>query len=216
MKHLFLTSKFHYVAEDIARKLSDEQKQKVVYVTTPFGYRKFNEKELVWHYNNLDAMKKYGYNYEFYDISGKTSQDIENDLANYSTVYVEGGSAFYFMQEALKNNFGDYVKNRLESGMIYISESAGSVCAGIDIAANSRPGKSLEDYDLPNSNGFNIINFAILPHWGQEDKKPDYFDYKIPRAYNENFPYILLANNQYIEVNDDCYKIIDVTKNRST
>lgn len=210
MKHLFLTSKFHYVAEDIARKLSDEQKQKVVYITTPFGYRKFNEKELVWHYNNLDAMKKYGYNYEFYDISGKTSQDIESDLAKYSTVYVEGGSAFYFMQEALKNNFGDYIKKRLESGMIYISESAGSVVMGPDIAAQSRPGKSLEDYDLPNSRGFNIVNFCFMPHWGQVEKRGDYMTYKIPQSYNDGFTYILVTNNQYVEVDGDSYRIVDI------
>lgn len=96
--------------------------------------------------------------------------------------------------------------------MIYISESAGSVCAGADIAANSRPGKSLANYDLPNSAGFRFVNFAILPHWGQDDKKPDYFAYKIPQAYKEDFPYILLSNSQYVEVTDDWYKIIDVNK----
>ena len=156
-------------------------------------------------------MQKYGYKYDFYDIIGKTSSDIERDLAKYQTMYVEGGSPFFFMQKALKNNFGDYVKKRLDSGMIYISESAGSIVAGPDIAANSRPGKSLENYDLPNSSGFNLVNFAILPHWGQESKKTDYFTYKIPQAYKEDFPYILLANNQYVEVTDDWYKRVDVT-----
>lgn len=209
---LFLTSKFHYVAEDIASKLSDEQKQKVVYITTPFGYRKFEDSELVWHYNNLEAMKKFGYNYEFYDISGKTSQDIESDLAKYSTIYVEGGSAFYFMQEALKNNFGDYIKKRLESGMIYISESAGSVVMGPDIAAQSRPGKSQKDYVLPDSRGFNIVNFCFMPHWGQTEKREDYMTYKIPQSYNDGFPYLLLTNNQYAEVDDNSYRIVDIAQ----
>ncbi len=208
---LYLTSKFHHVAHDIAHKLSKEQKQKVVFITTPFGYRKFKKSELDWHSNNLDAMKKYGYTYDFYDIIGKTNSDFERELAKYQTMYVEGGNPFFFMQESLKNNFGDYLKKRLDSGMIYVSESAGSVCAGIDIAANSRPGKSLENYDLPNSAGFGFVNFAILPHWGQEDKKPDYFAYKIPQSYKEDFPYVLLTNSQYVEATDDWYKIIDVT-----
>jgi len=209
---LFLTSKFHFVAYNIANKLSEEQKQKVVFITTPFKYRDFKESELVWHYDNLDAMQKYGYKYEFYDIIGKSSNEIERDLAKYQTMYVEGGSAFFLMQEANKNNFGDYVKKRLDSGMIYISESAGSVCAGPDIAAQSRPGKSLQDYDLKSSTGFNIVNFAILPHWGQKEKTEDYFNYKIPQSYKEDFPYILLSNNQYVEVTDDWYKIIDVSQ----
>lgn len=207
---LYLTSKFHHVAHDIADKLSDEQRQSVVFITTPFKYRQFKESELDWHYANLEAMKKYGYNYDFYDIIGKTNSDFERDLAKYHTIYVEGGNSFFFMQEAYKNNFGDYLKKRLDSGMIYISESAGSVCAGADIAANSRPGKSVADYDLPNSSGFGYVSFAILPHWGQESKKSDYFTYKTPQAYKEDFPYILLSNSQYVEVTDDWYKIIDV------
>ncbi len=211
---LFLTSKFHYVARDIAAKLSDEQKQKVVFITTPFKYRQFKESELDWHYFNLEAMKKYGYKYDFYDIIGKSSEDIEHDLGKYETMYVEGGNPFFFMQEALKNNFGDYIKKRLDDGMIYISESAGSVVAGPDIAANSRPGKSLQNYDLPDSSGFNIVNFAILPHWGQDIKKEDYLTYKIPQAYKEDFPYILLNNNQYVEVQDDWINIVDVTKEK--
>jgi len=209
---LFLTSKFHHVAADIVTKLSDEQKQQVVFITTPFKYREFKEGELAWHYNNLDAMSKYGYKYEFYDISHKAHSDIERDLAKYKTMYVEGGNSFFLMQEAHKNNFGDYVKKRVAQGMIYISESAGSVCAGVDIAANSRPGKSLKDYDLPNSSGFDLVNFAFFPHWGQPEKREDYINSKIPNAYREDYPYILLTNHQYVEVEDDWYKIIDVTK----
>lgn len=209
---LYLTSKFHHVAHDIASKLSDEQRQSVVYITTPFKYREFKDSELDWHYYNLEAMQKYGYKYEFYDIIGKTGSDFEHDLSQYQMMYVEGGNPFFFMQEAYKNNFGTYLKKRLKEGMIYISESAGSVVMGPDIAANSRPGKSLENYDLPNSSGFGLVNFAILPHWGQENKKEDYFAHKIPQAYKEDFPYILLANTQYVEVTDDWYKIIDVAK----
>lgn len=211
---LFLTSKFHHIARDIASKLSDEQKQSVVFITTPFQYRKFKESELDWHYYNLKAMSENGYEYEFYDIIGKTSTDIEQDLSKYETMYVEGGSAFFLMQEAYKNNFGDYVKKRLKSGMIYISESAGSVVAGPDISANSRPGKSLKDYDLPNAAGFGLVNFNILPHWGQKEKREDYIAYKVPQSYKEDFPYILLSNNQYVEVTDDWYKIIDVTDDK--
>ena len=209
---LYLTSKFHHVAQDIASKLSDEQKESVVYITTPFKYRVFKESELDWHYYNLKAMSENGYKYDFYDITGKTNSDLERDLAKYKTMYVEGGSAFFFMQEALKNDFGAYVKKRLDAGMIYVSESAGSVCAGIDINANSRPGKSVKDYELPNSAGFGLVNFAILPHWGQKEKRDDYLRFKMPQSYKEDFPYILLANNQYIEVQDDLYKIIDITK----
>lgn len=207
---LFLTAKFHFVASSIASKLSDSQKQSVVFITTPFKYRVFSESELKWHYNNLDAMKANGFNYDFYDIIGKTQSEIERDLSSYQTIYVEGGNPFFFMQEAHKNRFGDYLKKRLDSGMIYISESAGSIVAGADIAANSRPDKSISNYDLPNSSGFNFVNFNILPHWGQKEKFEDYTQYKIPQSYNEDFPYILLSNYQYIEIDGAINKIVDL------
>lgn len=204
---LFLTSKFHHVAHHIARKLSKVQKQSIVFITTPFKYREFKDSELAWHYHNLDAMKKYGYQYEFYDITGKSKDDLQRDLGKFKTMYVEGGNPFFLMQEAHKNDFGEYIKSRLKSGMIYISESAGSVCAGADIAANSRPGKALKDFDLPSPAGFGLVNFCILPHWGQEDKKADYFTHKLPQAYKEDFAYVLLSNNQYVEVTDEWFKI---------
>jgi hypothetical protein len=67
----FLTSKFHHVAHDIAGKLSDEQKQKVVFITTPFKYRVFKDSELAWHYNNLEAMQKHAYHYDFMTLLAK-------------------------------------------------------------------------------------------------------------------------------------------------
>ncbi len=209
---LFLTSKFHHVAEDIAPKLSDKQKQNIVFVDTAIKYREFKEGELDWHYANLDAMHKCGYRYEFYDIIGKSGHDIKQDLAKYETIYVEGGNPFFFMQESYKNNFDDYVKQRVDNSMIYISESAGSVCAGVDIAANSRPSKSIEDYELPDSRGFGLVNFCTLPHWGQKEKRDDYFTYKIPQAYKEDYAYIPLTNYQYLEVEDDWINIVDITK----
>jgi len=212
MKHLFLTSKFHHVASNIATKLSNSQKQHLVFIVTPFKYRVFKEVELDWHYANLKAMEENGITFDLYDISGKSEADLARDLAKYESLYVEGGSPFFFMQESLKNNFGEYIKKRLEDGMVYISESAGSVVAGADISANSRPGKSYKDYQLDGTKGFGFVNFVILPHWGQESKESDYLNYKIPQSYNEDFPIILLSNNQYVEVVGDQFKIIDITK----
>ncbi len=211
MKKLYLASQLYISGKSICAKIPDELKTKAVYITTSFKYRVFKESELDWHYKNRAAFKEGGFIFDDYDITGKSEAEIKNDLAKYDVVYVEGGNVAYLLQQAQKNNFGKYIKQRVNDGMIYISESAGSIIAGPDIFANSRPGKAPSDYGLTDTKGFGLVNFEIMPHWGMENKKPDYMKYKIPQSYNENFPYILLLNNQYVEVTDDWYKIVEVS-----
>ncbi|MFZ2199769.1 MAG: Type 1 glutamine amidotransferase-like domain-containing protein [Microgenomates group bacterium] len=212
MKRLFLASQFYVSGANIGAKIPDEAKKNTVFITTSIKYRVFKESELDWHYKNRATLKESGFICEDYDITGKSEQDLKNDLDKYQVIYMEGGNTAYLLQQAQKNNFGKYITTRVNNGMIYVSESAGSVIAGPDIYANGRPGKSSADYGLTDTHGFGLVNFEIMPHWGKENKKADYMTYKIPQAYNEDFPYILLANTQYVEVTDDWYKIIDITK----
>ncbi len=211
MKKLYLASQFYVSGKSICAKIPDELKTKAVYITTSFKYRVFKESELDWHYKNRAVFKEGGFIFDDYDITGKSEADIKHDLAKYQVIYMEGGNTAFTLQQAQKNNFGKYIKQRVNDGMIYISESAGSVIAGPDIYANSRPGKAPKDYGLTDTKGFGLVNFEIMPHWGLEDKKSDYMAHKIPQSYNEDFPYILLLNNQYVEVTDDWYKIVEVS-----
>lgn len=212
MKKLYLASQFYVSGNHIASKVEEDKKKNTVFITTSVKYRVFKESELDWHYKNRATLKEGGFICQDYDITGKSEFDIEKDLAKYQVIYVEGGNTTFLLKQAQSNNFGRYIKKRVEDGLIYISESAGSVIAGPDIYANSRPGKAPKDYGLTDTSGFGLVNFEIMPHWGMENKKPDYMKYKIPQAYNENFPYILLSNTQYVEVEDGWYKIVDVSQ----
>lgn len=208
MKKLFLASQFYVSGHHIGTRIPEDFKQNTVFITTSIKYRVFKESELDWHYKNRATLQEGGFNCEDYDITDKSNVDIKRDLEKYKVIYVEGGNTAHLLKQAQKNEFGKYILDRVNKGMIYISESAGSVIAGPDIYANSRPGKSPTDYGLTDTKGFGLVNFEIMPHWGKEAKKPDYMTYKIPQSYNEDFPYILLLNNQYVEVTDDWCKII--------
>ena len=212
MKQLFLASQFYVSGKSIGSKIPDELKRNTVFITTSIKYRVFKETELDWHYKNRATLKESGFICDDYDITDKSAADLKRDLDKYQVMYVEGGNSAYLLQKSQANNFGKYVVDRVNSGLIYISESAGSVIAGVDISSNYRPGKSASDYGLSSTRGFNLVNFVILPHWGKEDKKANYMTHKIPQSYNEDFPYILLTNNQYIEVEGDWCKIIDISK----
>jgi len=214
MKHLFLASQAHYVVGDIAQKLGKKVQLPMVYIDTCLKSRKYKEGELDFHYKNKQAFLDSGFHYDMYDITGKTEAQIITDLSQYQLMYIEGGNTPFLLKQALSNNFKQYVRQRVEAGMIYISESAGSVIAGPDISSNGRPGKMPSDYGITDSSGFSLVNFVIFPHWGDQKKAQDYFAHKIPQAYNSPFPYIILNNHQYVEVVDEQSMIVDVRNNK--
>lgn len=184
----------------------------MVFIDTCLKNRTYTDKELDWHYKNKQQLIDVGFRYDICNIADKTHEQLVHDLSKYEIMYVEGGNTPFLLQQSRMNGFGEYVRERVNGGLIYISTSAGSVIAGPGISANGRPGKTHKDFGVDDPSGFNLVNFVIFPHWGDDDKKSDYQKHKIPQSYQEDYPYILLTNNQYVEVVDDKYRIVDVTK----
>lgn len=212
MKRLFLTSEVQYVAESVGHKISAEIKQNSVFIVTTI--RDKPHSDLEWHYTNKKKMEENGFSFDEYDITGKSSDDLNRDLDKYECMYVEGGNSYYLLQESQKNNFGSYVKKRVEDGMIYIGTSAGSVIMGPDIEPVRRAETTPLAPNLRGTKAFNIVNFIIMPHWGSEDRRSLYNDYRIQHIYNEDYPYILINDHQYIEVIDDKYHIVDARRKK--
>lgn len=212
MKRLFLTSQVHFVADSIAAKLGNDVGKKMVFIETCVKDKVRPGDAMEWHTKNKEGLIRAGFQYDMYDIADKTTEQLQADLDAYDSMYVEGGNTFYLLLHAQKNDFGAYVQQRVNDGMIYIATSAGSIIAGPDTVSGSRPGKSPADYNLTDTKGFGLVNFVTCPHWGDPNKKDMYQKFKIPIAYAENYPYILLSDNQYVEVRDDMYRIVDLTQ----
>lgn len=210
MKRLFLTSQVKYVAHDIAAKLGREVKKPAVFITTTIHDKLHSN--LSWHETNRTNLSKAGFLLEDYDISGKSAGQIKSDLAKYEIMYIEGGNSFYLLQKSQHNNFGSYVKERVGEGMIYLSTSAGSVIAGPSIEPVSRIEQTSLAPDLVSTDGYGLVDFVVMPHWGSEEKRKFFEDFRIKHIYNIDYPYILLNDHQYVEVTDELYKIVDVTK----
>lgn len=208
MKRLFLTSQSQYVAHSIGQKLGDEVSKPAVFITTTIHDKPHSN--LAWHYANRAKLEEAGFRFNDYNIAGKTQAQIESDLSEYEIMYVEGGNSYYLLQESLKNDFGKYVKRRVEAGMIYIGCSAGSVIMGPDIEPVRREETTPLAPDLKTTRAYDIVNFVVMPHWGGEEYRHLYNDYRIKHIYNEDYPYILINDHQYIEVVDDKYRIVNV------
>lgn len=208
MRRLFLTSQVQFVAHDIGPKIDAALKQNSVFINTSLCDKAHSNLE--WHYTNKAKMEAVGFRFIEYDITGKTNTQISSDLSHFDVMYVEGGNSYYLLQESQKNGFGEFIRKRVGEGMIYISTSAGSVIAGPDIEAVRQDKRAILAPELQGTKGFGLVNFVPMLHWGQEDRRELYNGYRIEHIYNEDYPYILITDHQYIEVCDDWYQIIDV------
>ncbi len=210
MKRLFLTSQSQYVAHSIGKKLGSDVSKPAVFITTTIHDK--SHSNLAWHHTNRAKLVEAGFHFDDYDIAGKTNEQINSDLVKYQIMYVEGGNSYYLLQESQKNDFGNYVKQRIETGMIYIGCSAGSVIMGPDIEPVRREETTPLAPELQGTKAFNIVDFVIMPHWGGEEYRHLYNDYRMEHIYNEDYPYLLINDYQYIEVVGDQLRIIDVRR----
>ncbi|HKY73734.1 MAG TPA: Type 1 glutamine amidotransferase-like domain-containing protein [Patescibacteria group bacterium] len=208
MKQLFLTSSVHAVAHDIAKRVDLSKNNKLVFITTP-AEPKAERGDLQWLRNDRQALVDAGFDVSDYTITGKSQDQLETDLARFDFIYMSGGDTYYLLEKSQKSGFISVVNNFVRSrGKIYIGTSAGSIITGEKcpdyLDMNSASG-------LENTDGYGLVNFTILPHWGSDDFRKKYLGNRLEIAYRKNqVPLLLLTDTQYVHVQDECMSIIDV------
>ena len=203
---LFLTSSVHAVAHDIAMKVDLPNGNKLVFIVTA---AELKEGDMTWLHNDRQALVDAGFDAIDYTITGKTKEQLEKDLGEYHFIYVSGGDTAYLLQQSQKSGFISLIRELIQNkGKIYIGTSAGSIITGPRLP-DYFPKEGLE---LQNENGYGLVNFTLLPHWGSEKFKERYLGGRMEIAYDENqVPLLLLTDNQYVHVQNGQMKIIDVS-----
>lgn len=208
MKQLFLTSSVEKVAGDIAAQLDLSTRNQLVFITTP-AEPKGKLSELQWLVDHRQSLVNVGFMVSDYTITGKTADQLKQDLAPFDYIYMSGGDTYHVLGEAQKSGFIPLLQELIAQGKTYISTSAGSISAGPscpDYLLDPEKAATMES-----SAGFNLVNFTILPHWGRPDFRHKYLDSRLAIAYQETqVPLLLLTDNQYVHVQDDKLQIIDV------
>lgn len=207
---LFLTSSVHAVAHDIAKKVNLSKANKLVFIDTA-AEPKGEKEDLEWLKNDRQALVDAGFEVSDYTITGKSKSELENYLIDFDYIYLSGGNTAYLLQQSQKSGFIDLVKDFIRNkGKIYIGTSAGSIIAGPKLP--DYISDQVEELELENKGGYGFVNFTLVPHWGSEDFKERYLGERLRIAYKDDqVPLILLTNNQYVHVQDDKMKIVDVT-----
>ena len=209
MKRLFLASSIDRTASNIAKRIGrDPKKIKTAFIKTAAEVE--DKKDLEWLKNDRKGLSGAGFNLFDYTITGKNLGQIENDLGNCDVIHVNGGNTFYLLLQAQKSGFGKFIKKFVENGGIYIGSSAGSIIASPNIAVSKK--LKHEDFaaKLKSFEGFDLVDFIVFPHWASSSFRDEYFNQRLKTSYVTGNRIILLTDSQYVLVEGDMYKIIDI------
>ena len=206
---MFLASSIDQTAEQIAKEIDKDPKSlKLVFISTA---AEAEEGDKRWLKDDRDSLAKEGFDITDYTLTGKSSSDIQNDLERFDIVHINGGNSFYLLIQARKSGFDKWVREVIFSGKkIYIGSSVGSMVASpnIEIARKIET----KDYEnkLKSFESFGLVDFITLPHWGSDYFKSSYLNHRLDFAYKPENKIILLNDWQYVKVEGEMYKIVDI------
>ncbi len=202
MKNLYLTSEVYFVADHIAADIGSPESRKLVFIITGAEPEGINQD---WVEKDRQGLIDAGFQVTDYTITGKSPDQIKNDLEQYDIIHVNGGKAYHILQQAEKSGFDKWIVEAIERGKIYMGSSGGSISADIDIASYYKNGDTKKW-------GFGLVDLTIIPHWGRPDRKELNIQERLPQLFDQDHKIILLSDYEYVKVIDNQMKIIDVRK----
>jgi len=205
MKNIFLTSSIQSVARSISKHI--KKPARFAYITTASEPKK--ERPLEWLDDDRAQFIKAGFEVEDYTITGKTASEIKKYLNGFDGILMEGGNSFYLLQQIQLTKSGNVFRDFVKSGKYYIGSSAGSVVAGPDIYSLRRLDVLKDAPEINGYEGLGLVDFVIWPHWGS-GKFEDKYLTRMGQSYNLSHKIILLTDNQYVLVDGENYRIVDV------
>lgn len=120
-----------------------------------------------------EILKKHGLDYNFLDLKKYRNQKgkLEKKLDAADFIYISGGNIFYLYYWVVKSGLDQIIKDQMRKGLVYAGSSAGSVIAGptikyLDFVDNI---KISPEPDKVKWRGLNLVDFVILPHWGEKN-----------------------------------------------
>ena len=206
MKQMFLTSSSEVVMDDIVKKLPKSPAGlKLALINTA---AEAEEGDHWWLRAEKKKLTEVGFEIDEFSITGMKSEEIEKKLKDKQVIYVCGGNTFYLLDQMIKTGFDKIVKRKVEEGVVYMGSSAGSMVVGVRIDLVSTIDDRSKAPDLK-SDGLDIIDMAILPHWGTKDFLEEYKS-GFETMYTKNLKIVPLSDGQYIWVKGNSIELVQV------
>lgn len=208
MQNIILTSSVSSVAHDIPKHLNKKPPDlRLLFIDTP---TEVETGDMDWLRRDKQSLVKAGFNLTYYTFTDKTKEQIQDKLKNIDVLYISGGNQFHLLKKIQQSNSANVIRDFVKQGKIYIGCSAGSIITGPDIYPTRFIDEAQKSNILKSYKGLGLVDFNVLPHWGDPDFKNIYFNYRLEYSYNTRYKLIFLTDNQYIIVKGQWLRIIDV------
>ena len=148
---------------------------------------------------------KLGFEVDVLDIAQETEEVIKEKLNHTPILYISGGNTFYLLQELKRKHLLPHIKKRIDEGMLYLGESAGAIITASDIEYNQIMDDKNIAIDLTNYSALNLVDFAIVPHYGKFPFEES--SEKTVQIYQSKLNLLPLTNSQAVIVDEDNYTI---------
>ena len=162
---MILTSSL-YESIELVKKFLDKntESKKILFIPTAANVEEYKK----YMHLTQKAFEDFGYKVENFDVSIFSEEIAKEKLSEVKIVFISGGNTFYLLQELKRKNLISYLKERIENGLLYIGESAGSVIAAPDIEYASIVDDKTFATELDDYIGLNLVDFYIVPHFEEE------------------------------------------------
>jgi peptidase, S51 family len=200
---MILTSSL-YESIELVKKFLDKntESKKILFIPTATNVDEYKK----YIHLTQKAFEDFGYEVENFDISIFSEEIAKEKLSQAKIVFISGGNTFYLLQELKRKNLTSYLKERIENGLLYIGESAGSVIAAPDIEYASIVDDKTLATELDDYTGLNLVDFYIVPHFEEEPFVEG--SRNMVELYKDKLDLKLINNKEVILVENNNFTII--------
>ena len=200
---MILTSSL-YESIELVKKFLDKntESKKILFIPTATNIDEYKK----YIHLTQKAFEDFGYEVENFDVSIFSEEIAKEKLSEAKIVFISGGNTFYLLQELKRKNLTSYLKERIENGLLYIGESAGSVIAAPDIEYASIVDDKTLATELNDYTGLNLVDFYIVPHFEEEPFVES--SRNTVELYKDKLDLKLINNKEAILVENNNFTII--------
>jgi dipeptidase E len=155
----------------------------------PYENSTFNEE-------NREDLRRLGFAIEEVDVSGEAPTSLQQTIADVDAIFMAGGNTFYLLQKLREKGVDRMVVDHVAKEKLYIGSSAGSVLVGPSIEPVRVFDDPDEAPDLVNFDGLGLVDYVVLPHYGNDADRPLYEE--IERSYGNRLTFVKLRDDEAI------------------